>query len=69
MSVFSRIADKARSFADRNPGKVRELTDKAARFADKRTHGRYRKQINEAVRKVDGFVRRDRGHGGRPPGR
>ncbi|MGH4014302.1 MAG: antitoxin [Pseudonocardiaceae bacterium] len=69
MSLFSnarRIVDRARSYTGRNPDKVRQITDKAARFADKRTHGKYHRQIDDAVRKVDGFVHRDRRHGGGP---
>ena len=34
-------------YAGRNPDKVRQITDKAARFADKRTQGKYRKQIDD----------------------
>lgn len=69
MSLFAsarRIVDQARSYASRNPQKVRETTDKVARFADQRTHGKYRKQIHNAVRKVDGFVGGGRRHGGEP---
>lgn len=59
MSLFRtarRIFDQARSYANRNPQKFRATTDKVARFADQRTHGKYRRQIDDAVRKVDGFV-------------
>lgn len=67
MSLFSsarKMVDQARSYAARNPGKFRQFTGKAAQFADRRTHGRYRKQIDGAVRKVDGLVHREhrRGH-------
>lgn len=67
MSLFSsarRMVDQARSYATRNPDKFRQVTGKAARFADRRTHGRYHRQIDDAVRKVDGLVHREhrRGH-------
>ncbi|MGH3916189.1 MAG: antitoxin [Pseudonocardiaceae bacterium] len=67
MSLFDnarRMVDRARGYAGRNPDKIRQITDKAARFADQRTRGRYRRQIDGAVRKVEGFVRGDRRHGG-----
>ncbi|HEX2298012.1 MAG TPA: antitoxin [Pseudonocardiaceae bacterium] len=63
MSLFDnarKMMGQARRYADRNPDKVRQITDKAARFADKGTQGKYRRQINDAVRKVDGMVHRDR---------
>lgn len=72
MSLFSnarKLADQARSYVGRNPDKFRQITDKAARFADKRTRGKYHRQIDDAVRKVDGFVHRDRRPGDGPPGR
>lgn len=66
MSLFGnarKIVDQARHYADRNSGKVHQVTDKAARFANQRTRGKYHKQIDAAVRKIDGFVDRDRKHG------
>ncbi|HEU0090174.1 MAG TPA: antitoxin [Pseudonocardiaceae bacterium] len=72
MSLFNsarRMVDQARSYAGRNPDKIREIADKAARFADQRTRGKYRKQIDDARRKVDGFVHRDRRPGDGPPER
>jgi len=59
MSLFGnarKIMDKAQRYAQQNPDKVRGITDKAARFADQRTRGRYRSQIDNAVRKVDGVT-------------
>lgn len=64
MSLFNsarRMMDKAQRYAQQNPDKVRRFTDKAARFADKRTHGKYRQQIDNAVRKVHGTIG-GRGH-------
>lgn len=74
MSLFNnarRMLDKAQRYARQNPDKVGRLTDKAARFADERTHGKYRRQIDNAVRKVYGTIGRghgrhdERGHGPR----
>ena len=70
MSLFGtarKIVDKAQRYAQQNPDKIRGITDKAARFADKRTRGRYRSQIDDAVRKVDG-VTGGGPHGGPPHG-
>lgn len=62
MSIFSMLSrlgmarsllSKAQRYAQQNPEKVREYTDKAAGFADKQTKGRYRDQIDKAVRKTD----------------
>lgn len=64
-----RMVDRARGYTGRNPDKIRQITEKAARFADQRTRGKYRRQIDGAVRKVDGFVDRDRRHGGGPQDR
>ncbi len=59
MSLFRnarKILDQAQRYAQHNPDKIRGITDKAAQFADKRTKGRYRSQIDNAVRKVDGVT-------------
>ncbi len=71
MSLFGnarKIVDKVQRYAQQNPDKVRGITDKAARFADKRTRGKYRSQIDNAVRKVDG-VTGGGSHGGSQQGR
>lgn len=65
MSLFDnarRMVDRARGYAGRNSDKVHKVTDKAARFVDQRTRGKYHKQIDNAVHKIDGFVDRDRRH-------
>lgn len=65
MSMFGKFAklgaarqllSKAQRYAQDNPDKVRRYTDKAAAFADKQTKGRYRQQIDKAVRKTDEFT-------------
>jgi hypothetical protein len=71
MSLFDnarRMVGQLRSYPSRNPHKIREFTGKAARFADQRTKGKYHRQINDAVRKIDGFIDRNRGPGGGPHG-
>ncbi|MBA2324980.1 MAG: antitoxin [Pseudonocardiales bacterium] len=58
MALFRRLAalgaaaEAARRYAQKNPDKLRELTDKAAAFADQRTKGKYTNQITTAKRKV-----------------
>lgn len=69
LNTARRVVGQARSYASRNPHKIHEFTDKAARFVDTRTNGKYRKQINDAVRKVDGFINHGQGSGSEPPGR
>ena len=64
MSFINKIVSKAQRYAQQNPDKLRGITDKAARFADKQTKGKYRNQIDSAVRKVDGVT-----GGGHPQGR
>ncbi len=61
MSMFGKIMGQVQGYAQQNPGKVRAVTDKAARFVDQRTKGKYRNQIDNAVRKVNGVI-----GGGRP---
>lgn len=60
MSMLNKVLGKAQQYAKQNPDKVKKVADKAARFADKRTDGKYRSQIDGAVRKVDGFTGSDR---------
>lgn len=64
MSLFGKLFGKAQRYAQQNPDKVRGITDKAARFADKQTKGKYRSRIDKAVRKVDGMT----GEGPQPGG-
>jgi hypothetical protein len=52
LAVLGAAAEAARRYAQKNPEKVRELTDKAAKFADQQTKGKYTSQINTAKTKV-----------------
>ncbi len=56
-----KLLSKAQRYAQQNPEKVRKFTDKAAAFADKQTKGRYRSQIDKAVRRADEFTGQRRG--------
>lgn len=42
----------ARQYARQNPEKVNRYADQAAAFIDQRTHGRYRRQLDNALRQV-----------------
>lgn len=42
----------ARQYARQNPEKVNRYADQAAAFVDQRTHGRFRRQIDTALRQV-----------------
>ncbi|MQA16396.1 MAG: hypothetical protein GEV09_20295 [Pseudonocardiaceae bacterium] len=68
MSVFTKLLTKAQHYAQQNPERVRNITDKAAKFADKQTKGRYRSQIDKAVRKTDGLTGQGPRGGQQPPG-
>jgi antitoxin protein of toxin-antitoxin system len=52
LAVLGAAAEAARRFARNNPEKARELTEKAAAFADKQTKGRYKGQIDSVKRSV-----------------
>ncbi|WP_230734540.1 antitoxin [Actinomycetospora endophytica] len=42
----------ARQYARQNPEKVNRYADQAATFIDERTHGRYRRHLDTALRQV-----------------
>ena len=58
MALMRRVATlgaavaAARQYARQNPEKVNRYADRAASFIDQRTHGRFRRQIDTALRQV-----------------
>jgi len=52
LTVLAGAAEAARRYAKKNPDKVARAADQAAQFIDRRTKGRYHRQIDQAVRKV-----------------
>ena len=62
MPLFRRIAAlastaaAARTYAKRHPDKVNKVATKAGQFLDKQTKGKYRHQIDGAMRKVRSFT-------------
>jgi MT0933-like antitoxin protein len=50
LAALGVAAEAARRYAQKNPEQVRKLTDKAAAFADQRTKGKYRGQIESVKR-------------------
>jgi hypothetical protein len=59
LAVLGAAAEAARRYAQKNPDKAREFTEKAARFADERTKGKYSSHINQAkstLANVGGFA-------------
>jgi MT0933-like antitoxin protein len=52
LTVLAGMAEAARRYARNNPDKVNKLVDKAGRFVDKRTKGKYHGKIDSAVRKI-----------------
>ncbi|OZM75228.1 hypothetical protein CFN78_03470 [Amycolatopsis antarctica] len=61
LAALAGAAEAARRYARKNPEKTAQYADKAARFVDKQTKGKYHQQIDSVARKV-----RDAGG---PPGR
>ena len=53
LAALGAAAEAARRYAQNNPEKVRGIADKAARFADARTKGKYTHQINSAKQKFN----------------
>lgn len=54
LAALAGAAEAARRYARKNPDKAGKLVDQAAQFVDKQTKGKYRGQINGAVRKAKG---------------
>lgn len=52
VAVIGAAVAAARRYARQNPEKVNRYADQAAAFVDRRTGGRYRKQIDSALRQV-----------------
>jgi len=52
LAALGVAAEAARRYAQKNPEKARELTEKAASFADQRTSGKYHGQIESVKRKL-----------------
>ncbi|MCP2163953.1 antitoxin [Goodfellowiella coeruleoviolacea] len=52
LTVLAGAAGAVRAYARKNPEKVGKFVDQAAKFVDKRTHGRYHQQIDGAARKL-----------------
>ncbi|HET8642787.1 MAG TPA: antitoxin [Pseudonocardiaceae bacterium] len=52
LTVIVGAIEALRRYARNNPEKVNRYADQAARFVDKRTKGKYSRQLDDAVRKV-----------------
>jgi len=52
LTAIAGTAAAARSYIRKNPDKVNKMAASAGKFIDKRTKGKYHKQIDNAVRKV-----------------
>lgn len=60
LTMLAGAAEAARRYARKNPEKVARVADKAGKFVDRQTKGKYHHQIENAVRKVKGH--RQGGH-------
>lgn len=54
LAALAGAAEAARRYARKNPVKAGKLVDQAAEFVDKQTKGKYKGQIDGAVRKAKG---------------
>jgi len=52
LTMLAGAAEAARRYVRNNPDKVNKMAGRAGQFVDKRTKGRYHKQIDTAVKKV-----------------
>jgi hypothetical protein len=52
LAVLGAAAEVARRYAKKNPEKVNQMAEQAARFIDQRTNGKYRQLIDSTLHKV-----------------
>jgi len=52
IATIGAVVAAARSYARQNPDKVNRYADQAAAFVNSRTNGKYRKQVDSALRQV-----------------
>jgi hypothetical protein len=62
LTMLAGAAEAARRYAKNNPEKVGRFAENAGRFMDRKTHGKYHRQIENAVRKVGGHRPGPGGH-------
>lgn len=60
LTVFAGAAEAARRYVRRNPDKINRMAGNAGNFVNRQTKGRYHKQINTAIRKVNQGTNRQR---------
>jgi hypothetical protein len=58
VAALAGAVEAARRYAKQNPDKVNKMAGQAGQFVDQRTHGKYRNQIQGAVRKVQDSTNR-----------
>jgi dienelactone hydrolase len=52
IATIGAVVAAARSYARQNPEKVNRYADQAAAFVNSRTNGKYRRQVDSALRQV-----------------
>jgi hypothetical protein len=62
LTVLAGAAEAARRYVRNNPDKVNKFADKAGRFVDQKTKGKYHRQIDNAVRKVRASTTNHKGY-------
>jgi len=68
LTAIAGTAAAARSYIRKNPDKVNKMAASAGKFIDKRTKGKYHKQIDNAVRKVHHMTGRTAENAATTPG-
>jgi MT0933-like antitoxin protein len=56
MPDFRKMAEKAKRFAGKHPDKVNQGLDKAEKFAEEKTGGRFDSQIQQGEQKAEDFL-------------
>jgi hypothetical protein len=65
LTALAGAAAAARTYAKRNPEKVNNMANKAGQFINKRTGGKYQRQITSATQRVRTMTGQQHPGGGR----
>jgi hypothetical protein len=58
ITVLIGALEAARRYVRENPDKINRYADRAGRFVDRRTKGRYHRQVDGAVRRIQSSTNR-----------
>jgi hypothetical protein len=63
LTVLAGAAEAVRRYMRNNPEKVNRFAERAGRFVDKRTKGKYARQVDGAVRTIRSTAGKNNHHG------